>query len=335
MFDNQKILITGGTGSLGRALTKYLLKENVDQIRIFSRNENNQILMERSFPNENRLRFHIGDIRDKERLLRSMEGVDVVIHTAALKHIDIIEYNPFESIKTNILGTQNVIDVCHDLRIKIAVGIGTDKAVAPLNVYGATKLLTEKLFVSASNYVDRIQHPTKFVTVRYGNVLGSSGSVVPRFAELICSKKNIEITDPEMTRFTITMENALEFIVNSIQKSKGSDTFVPKLKAYNIMDLKDALFEMIGKTGYKITKIRPGEKVAEVLIGEDEMRNALESNSDYVITRGMDSEDELEEKYPNYNKVKVLKAFSSNKAEKVSKKELIEMLEPIVNLGNK
>jgi len=184
MFDNQKILITGGTGSLGRALTKYLLKENVDQIRIFSRNENNQIIMERSFPNEDRLRFHIGDIRDKERLLRSMEGIDVVFHTAALKHVDIIEYNPFESVKTNVLGTQNVIDACHDLGIKIAVGIGTDKAVAPLNVYGATKLLTEKLFVSASNYVDITKHSTKFVTVRYGNVLGSSGSVVPRFAKL-------------------------------------------------------------------------------------------------------------------------------------------------------
>ena len=204
-----------------------------------------------------------------------------------------------------------------------------------MNVYGATKLLTEKLFVSASNYVDRIKHSTKFVTVRYGNVLGSSGSVVPRFAELIRLKKNIEITDPEMTRFTITMENALEFIVNSIQKSKGSDTFVPKLKAYNIMDLKDALFEMLGKTDYKITKIRPGEKIAEILIGEDEMRNALESNSDYVITRGTDSDGELEKKYPNYNKVKDLKALSSNKVEKVSKKELIEMLEPIVNLDSK
>ena len=334
MFDNQKILITGGTGSLGISLTKRLLQENVDSIRIFSRNENNQIMMSRLFPNEDRLRFHIGDIRDKERLLRSMEGVDVVIHTAALKHVDIVEYNPFESVKTNVIGTQNVIDACHDLRIKIAVGISTDKAVAPLNVYGATKLLTEKLFVSASNYVDQIQHPTKFVAIRYGNVLGSSGSVVPRFIELIRSKNEIEITDPEMTRFTITMENALEFIVNSMQKSKGSDTFVPKLKAYNIMDLKDALFEILGKTNYKITKIRPGEKIAEVLIGMDEMRNTLESDSDYVITQGTDSEEELKEKYPNYNNVKDLKRFSSNDAEKVSKKELIKMLEPVIDAQN-
>ena len=331
MFENKKILITGGTGSLGISLTKRLLKENVHSIRIFSRNENNQILMSRLFPNEERLRFHIGDIRDKERLLTSMEGVDVVIHTAALKHVDIVEYNPFESVKTNVIGTQNVIDACHDEGVDMAVGISTDKAVAPLNVYGATKLLTEKLFASASNYVDKIQHPTKFVAIRYGNVLGSSGSVVPRFIELIRSKKSIEITDPEMTRFTITMDNALEFIVNSMKKSKGSDTFVPKLKAYNIMDLKDALFEILGKTDYNITKIRPGEKLAEVLIGMDEMRNTLESDSDYVITQGTDSLEVLKEKYPNYNNVKDLKRFSSNDAEKVSKKELIKMLESTIN----
>ena len=331
MFENKKILITGGTGSLGSSLTKRLLEENVDSIRIFSRNENNQILMSRQFPNEKRLRFHIGDIRDKERLLRSMEGVDIVIHTAALKHVDIVEYNPFESVKTNVIGTQNVIDVCHDIGIKMAVGISTDKAVSPLNVYGATKLLTEKLFVSASNYVDKIQHPTKFVAIRYGNVLGSSGSVVPRFIELIRSKKNIEITDPEMTRFTITMKDAMEFIMNSMKKTKGSDTFVPKLKAYNIMDLKDALFEILGKTDYKITKIRQGEKIAEVLIGMDEIRNTLESDSDYVITQGIDSSVELKEKYPNYKTVEGMQMFSSDNASKASKKELIEMIEPIIN----
>ena len=141
MFENQKILITGGTGSLGISLTKRLLEENVDSIRIFSRNENNQILMSRLFPSEERLRFHIGDIRDKERLLKSMEGVNIVIHTAALKHVDIVEYNPFESVKTNVIGTQNVIDACHEEGIKMAVGISTDKAVAPLNVYGELNFL--------------------------------------------------------------------------------------------------------------------------------------------------------------------------------------------------
>ena len=329
MFENKKILITGGTGSLGISLTQRILKENPNSIRILSRNENNQISMSRKFPNEDR--FHIGDIRDKERLIRSMEGVDVVIHTAALKHVDIIEYNPFESIKTNVIGTQNVIDACHYAGVKMAVGISTDKAVSPLNVYGATKLLTEKLFVSASNYVDKIQHPTNFVAIRYGNVLGSSGSVLPRFIELINSKKNIEITDPEMTRFTITMDDALEFIVNSMIKSKGSDTFVPKLKAYNIMDLKDALFEILGKTDYVITKIRPGEKLAEVLIGTDEIRNTLESKSDYVITQGIDTSKQLNEKYPNYKTVEGMQIFSSENANKVSKKELIKMIEPIIN----
>ena len=333
MFDNKKILITGGTGSLGKALTKRLLAENVDNIRIFSRNENNQILMKRMFPNEDKLRFHIGDIRDKERLLRSMNDVDIVFHTAALKHVDVVEYNPFEAVNTNVLGTQNIIDVCHELKVKVAIAIGTDKAVSPLNVYGATKLLTEKLFTSASNYMDKIQYPTKFAAIRYGNVLGSNGSVVPRFAELIRLKKNIEITDPEMTRFTITMEDALEFILSSMPKSKGADIFVPKLKAYNIMDLKDALFEMLGETDYKITKIRPGEKLAEVLIGMDEMRNTMESDSDYIITQGIDDNDTLKKKYPTHKKVNERKMFSSDNVEKVSKKELIEMIEPIIN-GN-
>ena len=256
MFDNQKILITGGTGSLGISLTKRLLQENVDSIRIFSRNENNQILMSRLFPNEDRLRFHIGDIRDKERLLRSMEGVDVVIHTAALKHVDIVEYNPFESVKTNVIGTQNVIDACHDLRIKIAVGISTDKAVAPLNVYGATKLLTEKLFVSASNYVDQIQHPTNFVAIRYGNVLGSSGSVVPRFIELIRSKNEIETTW-KYNFYKITISKWLYnkvFLVNGVKDLINIPIGISHsifYKKENIKNDKNIISMMYNKGKYK------------------------------------------------------------------------------------
>ena len=180
MFDGKKILITGGTGSLGQALAKRLLKTKVDTIRIFSRNENKQITMQSQI-HDDRLRFLIGDIRDLPRLTRAFEDVDIVFHAAALKHVPVVEYNPFEAIKTNVIGSQNVIDACLHENVGTAVCIGTDKAVSPLNAYGATKLLMEKLFVSTSNYINRDKYKTKFIALRYGNVLGSSGSVVPKF----------------------------------------------------------------------------------------------------------------------------------------------------------
>ena len=212
MYDKKTILITGGTGSLGRALARKLLGFNVDAIRIFSRNESKQIEMESEF-NDPRLRFFMGDVRDSERLFSALEDVDIVFHAAALKHVPKIEYNPFESIKTNIIGSENVIAASIKNNVKKAICIGTDKAVSPLNTYGATKLLMEKLFVSANNYLNEDRHPTKFIAVRYGNVLGSSGSVVPKFIELIKNKKKITITSPEMTRFSITMDEALNYKV--------------------------------------------------------------------------------------------------------------------------
>lgn len=330
MFENKRILITGGTGSLGQALTEQLLQYNPEVIRIYSRNEYNQTLMTRKFSGNKKLRFFIGDIRDYPRLVRAMEDVDIVFHTAALKDVVAIEYNPFESIKTNVIGTQNVIEACHAAKIKLAVGVGTDKAVAPLNVYGATKLLMEKLFTSANNYVDISKHLTKFIAVRYGNVLGSNGSVAPKFIKQIKTKQLVTITDPKMTRFNITMSGALDFILNSAKESKNSVTFVPKLKAYNIMDLKDALFEILGKTEYKIDKIRPGEKIAEVLISTDEMRNTLEGKNNFIITKGNHSDEHLKKTHPNYKNVANGSAYSSDTVEKLSKKELIEMLRPLV-----
>lgn len=325
MFENKRILITGGTGSLGRALTERLLKHNVESIRIFSRNESNQIKMEDELNNP-RLRFFIGDVRDKERLMRAIEGVDIVFHTAALKHVPVIEYNPFEAIKTNVIGSQNVIDCCHAEGVEVAICIGTDKAVSPLNVYGATKLLMEKLFTSASNYVDKTKHPTKFIAVRYGNVLGSSGSVVPKFAEQIMSKGKITITDPKMTRFSILMEEALDFILNSVKEGKGSEIFVPKLKAYNIMDVKDTLFELIGKTEVEIISIRAGEKLYEVLINHDEIRNTLENNDYYVIVKPDLTQKQISELYPNYKSVNNMETYSSDKVEKLSKDELKKLI---------
>ena len=231
MLEEKTVVITGGTGSLGQALTKRLLEMKVKAIRIFSRNESKQIEMENKF-DDDRLRFFLGDVKDVDRLIRAFEDVDYVFHAAALKHVPKIEYNPFEAIKTNVIGSQNVIDASMHENVEKAICIGTDKAVSPLNTYGATKLLMEKLFVTANNYLNPGRHRTKFIAVRYGNVFGSSGSVIPRFIEQIKSKKKITITDPNMTRFSITMDEALDFIMNALKSGRGSEIFVPKLKPF-------------------------------------------------------------------------------------------------------
>jgi len=262
VFKGKKVLITGGTGSLGNALTQRLLTENVDTIRIFSRNENKQLEMASKF-HDDRLRFLLGDVRDYNRLTRACEDIDIVFHTAALKHVPIIEYNPFEAIKTNVMGSQNVIDACLEEDVEKAICIGTDKAVSPLNTYGATKLLMEKLFITASNYLKKERHKTKFIALRYGNVLGSSGSVIPKFINQIKNNGKITITDSNMTRFSISIDEALDFILKATEIGKGSEIFVPKLRAYSLMDVKDALFDLLGKTDEQIVGIRPGEKLHE------------------------------------------------------------------------
>ena len=325
MFEGKKILITGGSGSLGKALTKRLLTENVHSVRIYSRNEIKQIEMQQEFQNEPRLRFLIGDVREKDRLLKAMEGVNIVFHAAALKHVPIVEYNPFEAIKTNVIGSQNVIEASHQEKVEISVAIGTDKAVSPVNVYGATKLLMEKLFVTASNYVDTTKHPTKFLAIRYGNVLGSSGSVVPMFIQQIKNNQKITITDPHMTRFTITMNEALDFILNSISESKGSETFVPKLKAYNIMDVKDAVIDLLGTGKYELTKIRPGEKINETLINKSEMGYVIQNNKNFILLKP-DSYDEIKTKYINYDSINEPFEYSSNTVEKWTRNEIKTIL---------
>ena len=274
MFENKTILITGGTGSLGQALTKRLLEYNVKAVRIFSRNESKQIEMENNIKDD-RIRFFLGDVRDLQRLTRATEDVDLVFHAAALKHVPKIEYNPFEAIKTNVVGSQNMIDACLTNDVEKVICVGTDKAVSPLNTYGATKLLMEKLFVAANNYLNPEKHRTIFLAVRYGNVLGSSGSVIPKFIEQIKTNKPVTITDPKMTRFSITMDEALDFIFNATKIGKGSEVFVPKLRAYNIVDVKNALTELLSDTGEKIMGIRTGEKLHETLINKDEIRYSL------------------------------------------------------------
>jgi UDP-N-acetylglucosamine 4,6-dehydratase len=329
MFEDKTILITGGTGSLGQALTYRLLEKGVKTIRIFSRNENKQIEMELKF-NDDRLRFLLGDIRDKERLVRATEGVDYVFHAAALKHVPKIEYNPFESIKTNVIGSQNVIDACLEANVKKAICIGTDKAVSPLNTYGATKLLMEKLFVTANNYLDPKKHVTKFIAVRYGNVLGSSGSVVPKFIEQIKNKKKITITDKQMTRFSITMSEALDFILKSAEYGQGSEIFVPKIRAYAISDIKNALTEILEDYGEDVVGIRPGEKLHETLINTEEIRYSWEYQDVYMITNPlypMFNPTIIDETYPGIKKIDKFEKYSSDLVDKIQKDELKKIIE--------
>ena len=330
MFDGKKILITGGTGSLGIALTKRLLETSAEKIRIFSRNESKQISMKNEI-DDPRLRFLIGDVRDKDRLKRAMEDIDIVIHASALKHVPIVEYNAFEAIKTNILGSQNVIDCCLDENVERAICVSTDKAVSPFNTYGATKLLMEKLFISANTYVNRLKHKTKFVAVRYGNVLGSSNSVIPKFIEQINTKGEISITDPKMTRFTITMNNAVDLIFYAMKNGFGGEVFIPKLNAYRLEILAETIKEIVGKSA-EITKIpvRPGEKFHESLISTDEIRHTTQNEDVYLI---LDKEVHplTFGKWTNLKKVDI-ESYSSDKVRCLEKNELKQIIQKELDL---
>ena len=328
MYKDKKILITGGTGSLGVALTKGLLSLGVDQIRIFSRNEFKQISMESDIQDD-RLRFLIGDVRDGRRLIRATEDIDIVFHAAALKHVPKVEYNPFEAIKTNVEGSQNVIDACIENHVERAICIGTDKAVSPLNTYGATKLLMEKLFVNAPQYSNPEKHKTKFVAIRYGNVFGSSGSVIPKFIDLLKKNKPLPITDPKMTRFTITMDEALEFIFKATMIGKGSEIFIPKLKSYEMPILIQVLNELCGETKQDISGIRPGEKLHETLINHDEIHYAWEINNMYMLANPhykLFNDKNILENYDGIKKVEDINSYSSDTADKITREELKEKI---------
>lgn len=276
---NKIILITGGTGSFGQAFTNYLLNNFTPKVvRIYSRDELKQLEMANRFVKyEKKLRFLIGDVRDKDRLRRAFEDVDIVIHAAALKQVPACEYNPIEAIKTNILGSQNVIEVALDEGVQKVVLISSDKAVQPLNLYGATKLCAEKLFVQSNAY--RGTKKTNFSVVRYGNVLGSRGSVLPLFKSQ-APKNEFTVTHKDMTRFWITLEEACQFVVSSINKMQGGEIFVPKIKSLKIIDLAYALNP---KAKMKFIGIRPGEKTNEILITEEEMRRTKEYENYFII----------------------------------------------------
>lgn len=325
MFEGKKILITGGTGSLGKELTKRLLQMKVDTIRILSRNEEKQISMESELDDQ-RLRFLLGDIRDLARLERALEDIDIVFHAAALKHVPKIEYNPFEAVKTNVIGSQNVIDASLKQNVEKVIAIGTDKAVSPFNTYGATKLLMEKLFVDAGNYTNPKKHRTKFIALRYGNVLGSSGSVIPKFIDQIKNNKKITITHPDMTRFSITMNEALDFIIESTIMGVGGEVIIPKLRAYSIIDVKESLFELLRNTGYENVGIREGEKLHEVLISEYEVRDTWETDNKYVLTNSMQEQQIINSYSKKLVRPNNLNKYSSDFAERIGKEELKEII---------
>jgi UDP-N-acetylglucosamine 4,6-dehydratase (inverting) len=281
MLNNKTILITGGTGSFGKKFTSRILKEyKPKKIIIFSRCEYKQYVMAREFAKySDKLRFFIGDVRDKDRLLRAMEGVDVVIHAAALKHVPVAEYNPMEAVKTNIEGAKNVIDAALDLKVKKIVALSTDKAVNPVNLYGATKLVSDKLFVSANAYVGK--KDMAFSVVRYGNVAGSRGSVIPFFKSLIDSgAKVLPITDLRMTRFWITLDQGVDLVFKAIAESKGGEIYVSKIPSVKMTELARA---MAPKLKTKEIGIREGEKLHEVMITEEDSRLTYDYKDHYII----------------------------------------------------
>jgi len=278
MFADKNVLLTGGTGSFGRHFVRIVLQEHAPRrLIVFSRDELKQHEMRETGLDDPRLRYFIGDVRDLARLKRAMNGVDIVIHAAALKQVPACEYNPIEAIATNINGARNIIDAALDCGVKKVLALSTDKAVNPVNLYGATKLVAEKLFVQANAYAG--SGPTRFSCVRYGNVVGSRGSVVPLFIRQRESGK-VTVTDPRMTRFWITLDQGVRFVVDCVGKMLGGEVFVPKLPTTDIMAVVKAV-----APGCEVEKIgiRPGEKLHEVLISEDETRNTVEVDGMFVI----------------------------------------------------
>jgi UDP-N-acetylglucosamine 4,6-dehydratase (inverting) len=280
MLNNKSILITGGTGSFGKHFIKTVLdRYNPKKIIVYSRDELKQFDMQQELPDDGKspMRYFIGDVRDLARLRMAMKDVDYVVHAAALKQVPATEYNPFEAVKTNVLGGQNVIDAALNNGVKKVIALSTDKAAAPINLYGATKLTSDKLFITANNY--KGTQDIKFSVVRYGNVMGSRGSVIPFFQE---KKKSgvLPITDERMTRFNITLQEGADFVLKNFDKMWGGELFVPKIPSYNILDIAKAIAP---DCDHKIVGIRPGEKLHEEMITESDAMNTIEFDNYYVI----------------------------------------------------
>lgn len=328
MLNDKTILITGGTGSFGKMFTKTLLKNypDVKKIIIYSRDEYKQFVMQ-NMPEfrqyEKKMRYFIGDVRDKERLLRAFEGVDYIIHAAALKQVPACEYNPFEAVKTNIMGAQNIIDAALDRGVKRVVALSTDKACAPINLYGATKLCSDKLFIAGNAYAG--PKDTKFAVVRYGNVAGSRGSVIPFFQKLIDEgAKELPITDMKMTRFWLKLESAVEMVVNALENMQGGELYVKKIPSMLMPDLARA---MAPDLKIKEIGIRPGEKVHEQMITREDARNTLEFEDYYIILPEINLEN-ITHKYPKGKSVAAdFEYHSGNNTQWLSVEDMKKLIE--------
>jgi UDP-N-acetylglucosamine 4,6-dehydratase len=278
-LQGSSILVTGGTGSFGKAFIRHVLDElSPRRVVILSRDELKQWEVRRLLDDDPRLRWFIGDVRDRRRLERAMAGIDYVVHAAALKQVDTAEYNPFEYIQTNIIGSQNVVEAAIDAGVKRVVALSTDKASSPINLYGATKLCADRLFISANHYA--AGHETRFSVVRYGNVMGSRGSVIPLFTRLAAEGQSLPITDKRMTRFWITLPQAVRFVVDSFDQMAGGELYVPRIPSMRLLDLAEAVAP--GAPTHEIG-IRPGEKLHEEMIAPDDSRRTLRLGDRYVI----------------------------------------------------
>ena len=279
VLSGSSILITGGTGSFGKAFLRYVLDElNPRRVVVFSRDELKQYEVRNMFGNDPRLRWFIGDIRDRHRLHRAMHGIDYVVHAAALKQVDTAEYNPWEFVQTNIVGSQNVIETAIDAGVKKVVALSTDKASSPINLYGATKLTADKLFITGNHYA--AAYPTRFAVVRYGNVMGSRGSVIPFFRKLAEAGESLPITDLRCTRFFITLPQAVDFVVDSFEMMQGGELYVPRIPSMKITDLAQAIAP---GAAMHDAGLRPGEKLHEEMISPEEGRRALRIGDRYVL----------------------------------------------------
>lgn len=329
IFKNKKILVTGGTGFIGSEIVRKLLQYDPDVVRILSNDEDSMFRLIQELGEGDNKRFLIGDIRDKERLFLAMEDIDIVYHAAALKHVPLCEYNPFEAIKTNVYGTQNVIDAALNSGVEKVISISTDKAVNPVNTMGATKLLSEKLIIDA-NYYKGVRK-TVFSCVRFGNVLFSRGSVIPLFEEQIRQKKPITITDPEMTRFMMSISNTIDLVFKASLLAKGGEIFILKMPVVKMGDLIDVIIEVYAqKYGYRTTEVkrtfiglRPGEKKYEELLTESETRKVFETEDMLIIPPQLDFPDMKYEPSDYLNaRLSTFNRYNSREITPLSKEEI-------------